>query len=360
MKTIPLSQISLALSPFVRAATSIETVFEYAELYKEGKVLPEPVLFKDDEGVFRLADGRHRVEGAMAAGLDALPCEVREGDYSDALQYACASNVEHGLRRSNADKRAVVIAALKEWTRQSDNQLSALCAVSGRFVGLVRKELEESKQVAPTKERLGADGRTLKVPTVNRSQSTTPKDMPARLDPYTEVEYAAPPPMPAPATAAGVSVSPMVRQKIDAIVREAMRLGSSTSSVFTERPFRHLLNELVSLQKLVQGELPGFSEHFAAAKARGTQQEVEGYCIEIGLKESDGTWFFDKAVGCGWKNAGKAIVDWQATCRAWKTSGYFPSQKQGQRNGSHQGGEKPKHWASKEIDAELAKLRRGE
>lgn len=62
-------------------------------------------------------------------------------------------------------------------------------------------------------------------------------------------------------------------------------------------------------------------------KAKGTLQEVIEYCTSRNLPESDGQWFFDKAEGCGWKNGGKAIVDWQATVRAWSASKYFPSQK---------------------------------
>ena len=76
------------------------------------------------------------------------------------------------------------------------------------------------------------------------------------------------------------------------------------------------------------------------AKSKGTREDVVAYCQGEGLTPDDGEWFFDKAEGCGWKNNGKAIVDWRATVRAWKRSKYFPSQKGGM-NGFH----RPKHAA---------------
>ena len=74
------------------------------------------------------------------------------------------------------------------------------------------------------------------------------------------------------------------------------------------------------------------------------------------LTADDGHWFFDKAEGCGWKNAGKAIVDWKMPCRAWAKARIFPSQ-QVQRTGSQSPQEK--HWATKASEIELAKLRAG-
>lgn len=69
-------------------------------------------------------------------------------------------------------------------------------------------------------------------------------------------------------------------------------------------------------------------------KDRGTLEEIQDYCIELGLPETDGTWFFDKCEGCGWKNGGSAIKDWKATIRQWRLQHFLPSQKtqHGQRS----------------------------
>jgi hypothetical protein len=64
-----------------------------------------------------------------------------------------------------------------------------------------------------------------------------------------------------------------------------------------------------------------------AEKAKCTSEESVAYCLEKGLIESDGEWFFDKCEGNGWKNGGDPIEDWKATIRAWQKAGYMPSQK---------------------------------
>ena len=63
------------------------------------------------------------------------------------------------------------------------------------------------------------------------------------------------------------------------------------------------------------------------SKSTCTVQESTEYCTQVGLKQEDGEWFFDKCEGCGWKNNGKPIVDWKATIRAWRRIEIFPSQK---------------------------------
>ena len=48
---------------------------------------------------------------------------------------------------------------------------------------------------------------------------------------------------------------------------------------------------------------------------------------ELGLypRDAEATW--NKWEGNGWTNGGKKIVCWKSTVRAWKSSGYMPSQK---------------------------------
>jgi hypothetical protein len=60
-----------------------------------------------------------------------------------------------------------------------------------------------------------------------------------------------------------------------------------------------------------------------------SQQEVERFCVSKGLPVSDGEWFWNKCEGCGWKNNGKAIKNWENTITAWRLAKYFPSQKEG-------------------------------
>lgn len=75
------------------------------------------------------------------------------------------------------------------------------------------------------------------------------------------------------------------------------------------------------------------------SKDRGTLEEVKAFAVEIGQPESDGEACFHKWDGNGWTNGGAKIKDWKATIRAWKASGYLPSQKPmtPQRNGGRPG-----------------------
>src|SRR5262249_25587256 len=56
--------------------------------------------------------------------------------------------------------------------------------------------------------------------------------------------------------------------------------------------------------------------------------EIERYCAERGLPESDAKWLHDHWMGNGFKVKGQPIVDWQAVLRNWQVSGYLPSQRQ--------------------------------
>lgn len=64
-------------------------------------------------------------------------------------------------------------------------------------------------------------------------------------------------------------------------------------------------------------------------KNKGNLQTVMEFCVQIGLQESDGEWFFNKCEGCGWLNSGRPIRDWKSTLRSWKAAAYLPSQKPG-------------------------------
>jgi len=66
------------------------------------------------------------------------------------------------------------------------------------------------------------------------------------------------------------------------------------------------------------------------AKARD-QREVVDYCLEQGLTEDDGGYFWDRMLVNDWKIAKQPVRDWKAAVRTWKRQGYFPSQKQPQR-----------------------------
>jgi hypothetical protein len=112
--------------------------------------------------------------------------------------------------------------------------------------------------------------------------------------------------------------------------------------------------ELAQAEKLLVEQF-----EFAQSKPKGraTKAECEAFAVSTGLTKEDGEWFWLKAQGCGWKNAGKAIVDWQCTVRAWKLARVFPSQKVAaliQRPLTH--AQKAREVAA--IEAEIADIKR--
>lgn len=67
-------------------------------------------------------------------------------------------------------------------------------------------------------------------------------------------------------------------------------------------------------------------------KEKPTIDDVRAFCSESGLPESDGDYMFHHWESNGWTKSGKAIKDWKAMIRSWKSAGYLPSQKSNTRS----------------------------
>lgn len=146
-----------------------------------------------------------------------------------------------------------------------------------------------------------------------------------------------------------VQVSKMIHE----MANQCLRLLSGTE-LASSHDFRSLANELLRLDKMLQPELPGMSEQFQKRdKGRGTLRECLDYFQEVKLEKRDAEWFYDKCEGCGWKNSGKAIIDWRATVRAWSKMDIFPSQKPApaDRRGFGSAAPNPMAEAEKEMRA---------
>jgi ParB-like chromosome segregation protein Spo0J len=140
-----------------RAGTDPAKVAEYAEIYTAGGAMPPIVVFSDGGDEFYLADGHHRLAAARKAKLSEIEGLIKKGDRRDALWYATAANAQHGLARTNDDKRRAValILADAEWRGLSDTAIADHASVSDRLVAKVRKELG-----AESATRKGKDGKT--------------------------------------------------------------------------------------------------------------------------------------------------------------------------------------------------------
>lgn len=125
-----------------RAKIQEATIAEYADAMKNGAVFPAVTVFHDGAEYF-LGDGFHRYFAAKKAGSPGIKCDIREGTLRDAILFSFSVNHDHGLQRTAADKRKIVIAMLKddEWGKWSDREIARQCHVSHPFVSAMRKEL---------------------------------------------------------------------------------------------------------------------------------------------------------------------------------------------------------------------------
>jgi len=160
----------LTLDPDVQPRNKVTQtlVQQYAQDMEAGDVFP-PVVVYSDGGVYWVADGFHRVQAAISAGLTTIKVEVHKGGKRDAILYAVGSNSTHGLRRTNKDKRRAVLALLEdeEWSDWTDREIARRCRVSHVFVGKVRAELSGNGYQMNSKRKVSRGGMDFEMDTAN-------------------------------------------------------------------------------------------------------------------------------------------------------------------------------------------------
>lgn len=164
LEDIDLDKIDLDGSPEVRENTRQETVEEYAELYRTNQLDTAPDLFAIPRTKFYLvADGMHRIKAAKLAGMTHLFCNVHEGSLIDCFRFAANANSQHGLRRTNGDKRKTVETALVLYKGASSNSIAEVCGVSAPFVNKVRADQEADGVIPKAEVRTTASGNNMNV-----------------------------------------------------------------------------------------------------------------------------------------------------------------------------------------------------
>lgn len=141
-----------------RTGISEATVSEYADAILAGAVFPAVVVFFDGTDYF-LGDGFHRLHGHRQAGHAEILADVRTGTRRDALLFAVGANAEHGLRRTNDDKRKAVRTLLEdaEWGQWTDREMARRAGVSHNFVSTLRKQMSLSSDDSDEPASLSSD-----------------------------------------------------------------------------------------------------------------------------------------------------------------------------------------------------------
>jgi len=151
----------------MRAELNSEVYLDYRDKILAGVELP-PIDVYFDGTEYWLADGFHRFYGHREAKRSKVQCTVRNGTLRDAILFAVGANQDHGLKRTNEDKRNSVMTLLNdnEWVTWSNSQIVARAGVTHPFVADLRRQLETvtSSPAAQTKDepKIGKDGKSRK------------------------------------------------------------------------------------------------------------------------------------------------------------------------------------------------------
>jgi hypothetical protein len=133
-------------------------VTNYSEALLEGAIFPPVTVFFDGDHYY-LADGFHRYLANEYANSPNIECTVINGTLRDAILFSLSANYDHGLHRTNSDKRKAVVTMLEdfEWTDWSDREIAKWCKVSHKLVATIRTEMGIKK----TEVKYERDGKVL-------------------------------------------------------------------------------------------------------------------------------------------------------------------------------------------------------
>lgn len=133
--TLKIAEIHIDGGTQPRANIDESVVAEYAAAIEAGAAFP-PLTVVFDGKKHWLADGFHRILALERLNRTHAECVVKKGTLDDAKWLAAGANVSHGLRRTNADKRAAVLMALatEKGKGASDSAIAKWCGVTDKLV----------------------------------------------------------------------------------------------------------------------------------------------------------------------------------------------------------------------------------
>ena len=192
---VNLADINTGRETQARFVTDEPTINRYKEALENGADLPPVVLFFDGT-TYWIGDGFHRIAANRRLNHEHTAAQVVPGGRREALLHAVGANDEHGLLRSNVDKRMAVEALLRdsEWSQWSDRRIADQCRVSPPYMAKIRKAIEASKPAstsvnglqmdcapAPRRRKARRNGKVIDVDTANIGKK--PKDRPPAVEP---------------------------------------------------------------------------------------------------------------------------------------------------------------------------------
>lgn len=125
-----------------REGLDFAIIAEYAEAMENGDIFPPIDVFSNGSSDYLLVDGFHRIEAVKYIEKTEIDATIHEGNWRDAKLFSFGVNAEHGKRRTNEDKRRIVMEMLndEEWGEWADIEIARRCKVSQPFVSGLRKD----------------------------------------------------------------------------------------------------------------------------------------------------------------------------------------------------------------------------
>lgn len=150
-KTLAIDLLDTNADTQSRLKINQDVVEEYRDIIAEGNgnwPFPPLEVFHDGSD-YMVADGFHRVMGALQAKRASIPCRVHKGTARDARIFAMTANDRHGLRMTRADKRACVEWLLDNGGKMPQKEIAEKAGVSVRTVRVIVSERKEERMKMP-------------------------------------------------------------------------------------------------------------------------------------------------------------------------------------------------------------------
>jgi ParB-like nuclease domain len=169
-----------------RADLNDDVVEQLAEAIGNGAILP-PIDVFHTGGRHVVVDGFHRLAAHKSANVEMIDAIVHQGDLEEAQWFSFAANKQHdivGLKRSNADKRRAVQAALRHPKSEtmSNVALAEYIGVSEFSIRRYRNDFDNIE----VKPRTGRDGRTINTANIGKS-ARDPDEPTGKCPPMSEM-----------------------------------------------------------------------------------------------------------------------------------------------------------------------------
>lgn len=166
LRLVRLDQVvPLQMCQFRADGIDADYVSDLAQVYGiDDQAIPPIVVFSESDVVFCLADGFHRHDAMIRAGIVEAQVKVYQGDRLAAMRYALQSNTHHGKRRTLADAAFAYRHAVAEGLCEPADvpAVAALLGISDRWAREITREVRDQLNAErdATIQRLAEEGKT--------------------------------------------------------------------------------------------------------------------------------------------------------------------------------------------------------